>query len=75
MEECGLAPARLTCGCSSAPGDLAHEWKALQLEWKNNEEDGPSGLEVSLKLIPPVPCVKIASIKRKRQVDVIEAPV
>lgn len=40
-------------------------WEALQLEWNNNEDDGPSGLEVSLKLIQPVPCVKIASIKRK----------
>lgn len=75
MEECGPAPARLTCDCSSAPGDLAHQWKALQLEWNNNEEDAPSGLEVPLKLIQPVPCVKIASMKRKRQVDVIEDPV
>lgn len=28
-------------------------WETLQLEWNNNKEDGPSGLEVSLRLIQP----------------------
>ena len=46
---------------------LHNRYEALQVAPNNNKEDGSSSLEVSLRLSQPTPCVKTASIKKKRR--------
>ena len=50
---------------------LHNRYEALQVELNNNGDDGSSSLEVSPRLSRPTPCVKTASIKKKRRVIAI----
>ncbi|KAK4818826.1 LOW QUALITY PROTEIN: hypothetical protein QYF61_019863 [Mycteria americana] len=50
---------------------LHNRYEALQVEPNNNEDDGSSSLEVLPRLSRTTPCIKTASIKKKRRVIVI----
>ncbi|KAK4826596.1 hypothetical protein QYF61_010358 [Mycteria americana] len=50
---------------------LHNRYEAVQVEPNNDEDNGSSSLEVWLRLSRPTPCVKTASIKKKRQVILI----
>ena len=44
---------------------LYNRYEALEVEPNNDEDDGPSRLEVLLRLSWPMSCMKITSIKKK----------